>query len=185
MKFDFGEVLGRTWKIGWNHKVLWLWQMLPGLFSALLMPFMLVTNPAFAMFLPEPWNQYANETWVIVAFVALTFMLMIPIMFVGIIAQLTTTYGAVKVEKGAEKLAFRELFSESLPYFWRVLGLYAIFGGAWMLLWFGFHGCECICFAYHFGTCFIMLHAFVPVAYSRYDCWLFGFGTGASRHRRR
>jgi hypothetical protein len=138
MKFDFGEVLGRTWKIGWNHKVLWLWQMLPGLFSALLMPIMFVVNPAFAMFLPEPWNQYANETWVAVAFMSLMFMLMIPIMFVSILAQLTTTYGAVKVEKGAEKIAFSQLFSESLPYFWRVLGLYAIFGGTWMVIWFGF-----------------------------------------------
>ena len=138
MKLDIGEVLGRMWKIGWNHKVLWLWQMLPALFAGLLMPFMFVANPAFAMFLPEPWNRYANETWVAVAFVALTFFLMLPIMFVGIIAQLTTTYGAVKVEKGAEKLAFRELFSESLPYFWRVLGLYAIFGGAWMLIVFAF-----------------------------------------------
>jgi hypothetical protein len=108
--------------------------MLPGLFAGVLMPFMFIANPAFAVFLPEPWNQYANEPWVIVAFVVLTFILMIPIMFVGIIAQLTTTYGAVKVEKGAEKLAFRELFSESLPYFWRILGLYALFGGIWMLI---------------------------------------------------
>lgn len=30
MKFDLGEVLSRMWKIGWNHKVLWLWQMIPG-----------------------------------------------------------------------------------------------------------------------------------------------------------
>jgi hypothetical protein len=141
MKLDFGEVLKRMWKIGWNHKVLWLWQMLPGLFSIVVMPFAFVLNPAFAMFLPEPWNQYAqyaNEEWVAAAFVVVTFILIIPIMFVGIVAQLTTTYGAVKVDKGAEKLAFMELFRESLPYFWRVLGLYAIFGGAWMVIWFGF-----------------------------------------------
>ncbi|MBI5351195.1 MAG: hypothetical protein HZB50_01010 [Chloroflexi bacterium] len=136
MKLDFGDVLGRMWKIGWNHKVLWLWQMLPGLFSALLMPLIFLMNPDFAAFLPEPWNQYANETWLAVAYVSITFILMIPIMFVGVIAQLATTYGALKAERGAEKLAFRELFSESLPYFWRVLGLYAIFGGVWMLIYF-------------------------------------------------
>lgn len=138
MKFDFGEVLGRMWKIGWNHKVLWLWQMLPGLFSIVLMPFMFLANPAFAMFLPEPLNQFANETWVSVVFMALTCVLMIPIMFVSVFAQLATTYGALKVEKGAEKLAFRELVTESLPYFWRVLSLYAIFGGVWMVIWFAF-----------------------------------------------
>ena len=138
MKFDLGEVLTRMWKIGWNHKVLWLWQMLPGLFGIFIMPFMFLGNPAFAMFLPEPLNELANETWLSLAFLAVMFILMIPIMFVGVIAQLTTTYGAVKVEKGAEKLTFRGLFSESLPYFWRVLGLYAIFGGAWMVIWLGF-----------------------------------------------
>ena len=151
MKFDFGEVLGRMWKIGWNHKVLWLWQILPGLFAGVLMPFMFIANPAFAMFLPEPWNRYANETWVMAAFVALSFIIMIPIMFVGIVAQLTTTYGAVKVEKGAEKLAFRELFSESLPYFWRVLGLYAIFGGTWMLIWFAFMAITAFSSIFTFG----------------------------------
>jgi hypothetical protein len=59
-------------------------------------------------------------------------------MFVSVVAQLTTTYGALQVEKGVDTLTFRGLFTESLPYFWRVLGLYAIFGGAWMLIWVGF-----------------------------------------------
>jgi hypothetical protein len=134
MKFDFMEVLKQTWKIGWNHKVLWLWQLLPSLFSIAIMPFMLLGNPAFGMFLPEPWNQYANETWVMGIFMFVTFLLMIPIVFATVLAQSTTTYGALKVEKGATTLAFRELFNESLPYFWRVLGLYFIFGAAWMLL---------------------------------------------------
>ncbi len=140
MKLDFGEVLGRMWKIGWNHKVLWLWQMLPGLFSIVVMPFMFVLNPAFIMVLPEPWNQYANEEWVALAFVIAMFIFMIPMMLVSVVAQITTTHGAVTVDRGAEKLAFMELFRESLPYFWRVLGLYTIFGGAWMVLWLGFMG---------------------------------------------
>lgn len=138
MKLDFGEVLGRMWKIGWNHKVLWLWQMLPGLFMTIFMPFAIVLNPAFAMSLPEPWNQYANEEWALIAFVAAMFILVIPIMLIGVIAQMATIYGASKVDKGAEKLAFLELFHESLPFFWRMLGLHAIFGGAWMVIWFGF-----------------------------------------------
>ena len=134
MKIDFGDVLGRMWKIGWNHKVLWLWQMLPGLFAVVVMPFMFLANPGFAMLLPEPYNRFANEPWVIFAFLGITLILTIPIMFMGVIAQLTTTYGALKAEKGAEKLTFRGLFSESLPYFWRVMGLYAIFVGGWMLI---------------------------------------------------
>ncbi|MBL8061903.1 MAG: hypothetical protein JNK32_02715, partial [Anaerolineales bacterium] len=138
MKFDLGEVLTRMWKIGWNHKVLWLWQMLPGLFFAVLMPIFILVNPGFIMLMPEPYNQYVNEPWMSLAFMGVTFIFLIPSAFLGVLVQLTTTYGAVKVEKGAEKLGFRELFHESLPYFWRVFGLYAIFFGGWMVIWFGF-----------------------------------------------
>lgn len=173
MKLDFGEVLTRMWKIGWNHKVLWLWQMLPGLFSLVLMPLMFIANPAFAMFLPEPFDRFANETWVMVAFVVLMFVFTIPIMFVSVVAQLTTTYGAVKVEKGAEKLTFRGLFNESLPYFWRVLGLYAIFGGAWMVIWFGFTVVTSVASIITFGLSmlcmmpmFILFIPFLIVGYS-------------------
>jgi hypothetical protein len=61
MRFDLVELLRQTWKIGWNHKVLWLWQILPSLFSILMMPFMFLANPAFGMLLPEPWNLEPNR----------------------------------------------------------------------------------------------------------------------------
>ena len=173
MKFDFGEVLSSTWKIGWNHKVLWLWQMLPGLFSLVLMPLMLVTNPAFAMFLPEPYDQYVSQTWVSFAFVGLMFILMFPMMFIGVVAQLTSTYGALKVEKGGEKLTFRGLFTESLPYFWRVLGLYAIFGGAWLVIWLAFMAVIMLASIATFGLAtlcmmpmFLLFIPFIVVGYS-------------------
>jgi len=41
---------------------------------------------------------------------------------------LTRIQGTYKAEKGAESLAFGELFSESLPYFWRVFGLSFLIG---------------------------------------------------------
>lgn len=138
MKFDFGEVLTRMWKIGWNHKVLWLWQILPGLVSVLFMPLIFLMNPAVLMTLPEPYNRLANETALFGIFVLLMFAMMLVPAVLGAIAQLVTTHGALKVERGAEKLTFRDLFNESLPYFWRVLGLYAIFVGAWMVLYFAF-----------------------------------------------
>jgi hypothetical protein len=126
------------WKIGWNHKVLWLWQMLPGLFAILVLPFSFLGHPMLARLLPVPFNRIATETWFTVLFVALYLILTIVVMFVGVVSQLATTYGALQVEKGVEKLAFRMMFSESLPYFWRTLGLFFIFGSAWMLLIFAF-----------------------------------------------
>jgi hypothetical protein len=131
MNFDLGVVLGRMWKIGWNHKVLWLVQILPGLFTVFLFPLIILTNPGFIILLPEPWNQLANEPWIIILFVMLMFILIVPSMFVSVMAQSATMLGALNVENGAEKLAFRALLQESLPYFWRVLGLYFIFGFSW------------------------------------------------------
>lgn len=138
MKFDLGEVLTRMWKIGWNHKVLWLWQMLPGLVSLVLLPLFILSNPGFLMMMPEPFSNYANEGWMLFIFMGAMFIFTFLTMFVQVFAQLTTTYGAVKVENGAERIRFRELFHESLPYFWRVFGLYAIFVGGWMVIYFAF-----------------------------------------------
>ena len=117
MKFDLSDVFGSTWKIGWNHKVLWLWQMLPSLIVIFMMPLFFITNPAFLLIMPEPINQYADEPWVIIASSLLIFVLVIPSLFAGILAQVATVRGAVMVEQGAEKLGFRELFDESKPSF--------------------------------------------------------------------
>lgn len=138
MNFDFGVVLGRMWKIGWNHKLLWLFQLLPGLFSVFLFPFFILVNPAFVMLLPEPWNQMASEPWMLVLSFVVMAILILPIMFVSVLAQSATTLGALKVELGAEKLFFRELIKESMPYFWRLVGLYTVFGTAWILYFFLF-----------------------------------------------
>jgi hypothetical protein len=125
------------------------------------------------MFLPEPWSQYANEPWVIGILISMTFLLMIPIMFVSVLAQSATTYGALKVEKGAAKLPFQELFNESLPYFWRVLGLYFTFVGAWTLLIFSFMALETIGSMITFGLAslcfmpfFLLLFPIALIGYS-------------------
>jgi hypothetical protein len=138
MKFDLGEVLTRTWKIGWNHKVLWLWQLLPGIFGALVLPISLVVNPAFMMMLGKDPEPYMNSPWMPLAFLGVGLLFGIPSAFLGVLVQLTTTYGAMKVERGADKLAFMELFHESKPYYWRVFGLYFIFFIAWMVVIIGF-----------------------------------------------
>ncbi|MBI3153051.1 MAG: hypothetical protein HYZ21_13015 [Chloroflexi bacterium] len=160
MKFDFGEVLGRMWKIGWNHKVLWLWQMLPALTAIVFVPFFFLSNPFFLTSTLGPLNEFMSEPWVSIVFGLVTLLAFIPSIFLAVVIQLTTTYGAMKVEKGAEKLAFRELFTESLPYFWRILGLYAIFGGVWMVIWFGFMAFFMFTSIFTFGLGFICVIPF-------------------------
>jgi len=138
MKFDLGEVLTRIWKIGWNHKVLWLWQMLPGALGIVFLPIFVIVNPAFQMILGNDPESYVNSPWMPLVFLGVTFVFAIPSAFLGVLAQLTVTWGAVKVERGAESLGFVDLFHEVRPYYWRVFGLYAIFIGGWMVVWFGF-----------------------------------------------
>jgi hypothetical protein len=173
MKLDFTEVLTQTWKIGWNHKILWVLQLLPGLLSIVIMPFMFLVNPGFMILLPEPWNHYADEPWIMLVFIAMTFAFMIPMMFVGVLVQSANTYGALKVEKGAGKLSLRELFNESWPYFWRVFGLYFIFGGAWFLLIFSFMAVNIFGSAITFGLaslCFVpFFFLMIPIAIVGYS----------------
>jgi len=139
MNFDLGEVLTRTWKIGWNHKVLWLWQMMPGILALFFMPLFILANPAFPMLMGgDPDTYFTDYPWIPFVFIGVMFLFAIPSIFLSVLAQLATTYGAIKVEKGAEKLAFMDLFRESLPYFWRVLGVFAAFALCWMIIWSGF-----------------------------------------------
>jgi hypothetical protein len=168
MKPDIGDVLRRMWSIGWNHKVLWLYQLLPGLSSMVLLPFFILLNPAAALFLPAPWNRLAEEPWVIGLSMAGMSLLTLPIMFVATAAQLATTHGALKAERGAQQLGFRDTLTDSLPYFWRVVGLYTIFGGAWMLIIFAYMAATAAASILTFGLASICLTPFffllVPVA---------------------
>jgi len=167
MKFDLGEVLTRTWKIGWNHKVLWLWQMLPALVGIVFMPLFFIANPAFMMLMGMDSEPYWNSPWLPLGFMGLMFLLFIPSAFLSVMAQLAVTHGAVKAERGAEKLSFTELFRESLPYFWRVFGLYAIFFGTWIVLLFGFNIFVSLASMVTFGLaslCFMpMFLLFIPI----------------------
>ena len=135
MKLDFGEVLGRTWKIGWNHKALWLFQILPLLFSLFLLPFFFISILTHAGFLPQSYSRIiSSEPWIFI----FSFTVTLPMLIVGVWSQIATTLGVLKVENGVEKLSFRDLLKESKSYFWRLVGLYITFYVAGMLVEFGF-----------------------------------------------
>lgn len=133
MKIDIGEVLGRMWKIGWNHKVLWLFQMLPGLVVVIFMPIFFLTNPAFTGDFFLDYYEPVRASEVILPLV-LMLILIVPSILLQAVAQAGTSYGALQVERGREELAFGEIFRESLPFLLRVMGLYVFFGAAWILV---------------------------------------------------
>ena len=145
MNFNFGEVLTRAWQIIWKHKVLWIF----GVFAACSrgngggsggggggggtgpggQPFPQLQQTF------EQIGQWINENpWIVVVFVLLALVLFVLAIFLGTIGRIGLIRGTYQAERGAERLIFGELFSGSMPYFWRVFGLSLLIGLAFLLL---------------------------------------------------
>ena len=134
MNFNFGEVLTRAWQIIWKHKVLWIF----GIFAGCARGGggsggggggAGGTRPGDQPF-PElertfdQIGQWINENpWIVAVFVVLVLALVILSVFLGTIGRIGLIRGTYQAEQGAERMVFGELFSGSIPYFWRVLGL--------------------------------------------------------------
>jgi membrane-anchored glycerophosphoryl diester phosphodiesterase (GDPDase) len=65
---------------------------------------------------------------VIAAFVVILLIVILVSIFLGTIGRIGLIKGTSRAEQGAERLIFGELFSESMPYFWRVFGLSLLIG---------------------------------------------------------
>jgi hypothetical protein len=146
MNFNFGEILARAWQIIWKHKVLWIFGVFAGCSrggggssgggggggGGGASP-----GQPFSQFerLMDQIGQWINDNpWVIAVFVVLALVLIALVIFLGTIGRIGLIIGTNKAEQGAEKLVFGELFSESMPYFWRVFGLSLLIGLIVLLL---------------------------------------------------
>jgi hypothetical protein len=146
--FNLGEVLTRSWQITWKHKVLWVF----GFFSLFAggggnggggggnSGYEYESGEAP---LPvEPLESGAGEffqfieqnLWIVVVFVLFIIALSLLLYALGIMGRIGLIRGVHQVEQGAERLAFGELWSESMPYFWRIFGLNFLIGLAVVLL---------------------------------------------------
>ncbi len=137
MKFDFGEVLTRSWQIIWKHRILWVFGILASFARgggggnsggsnnsdySQDIPFQ--TDPRiqqFMRFIAENW-------WVLVIAILIIFLISMLFYSLGIMGRIGLIQGVAKVEKGAEILTFAELWSESTPYFWRIFGINFLIG---------------------------------------------------------
>lgn len=133
MNFDFGEVLTRAWQIIWKHKVLWIFGILASCgrgggggnggggnsgYDASGQP---PNLPPQAL----RWFQTIedNLTTILIIAVALICILWIVTIFLSVIGKVGLIRGTFQADNGAERLIFGQLFSESIPYFWRMFGL--------------------------------------------------------------
>lgn len=138
MNFNFGEVLSRAWQIIWKHKILWIFGIFAGCSrggnggggnggGG--------TGPSGQSPIPdiernvEQIGQWINNNlWVIAVVVVLLLIVIVIGIILGTIGRIGLIKGTYKAEQGAESMSFGELFSESMPYFWRVLGLSFLIG---------------------------------------------------------
>jgi hypothetical protein len=135
MNFNFGEVLSRAWQIIWKHKVFWIFGILAGCsrggtsfnYSFNNSDFNRRTAPVppqvahFFSFMAQ------NAVAIISITVALVCIIWIVALFLGTIGRIGLIRGTGQVEAG-QNVAFGQLFSESMPYFWRVFGLSVLVG---------------------------------------------------------
>jgi hypothetical protein len=153
MNFNFGEVLTRAWQIIWKHKVLWIFGILAGCARGggggsggggnsgyqfnQNDPNPFQNNQITQQF--KQFGQWLSENlWIILAIIIVLFLISLFFYFLGIIGKIGLIKGTYKAETGAESLNFGEIFSESLPYFWRVFGLSFLIGLAFLVIFIPF-----------------------------------------------
>ena len=129
MNFNFGDVLSRAWQIIWKHKVLWIFGILAGCSRG---------SSGFrgssggggggnGQLPPEVMRILQIIQQNLAAFIIIGCIIVLLIwaitIFLGTIGRVGLIRGTFQAEAGAERLIFGELFSEGMPYFWRIFGL--------------------------------------------------------------
>src|SRR3989304_562626 len=146
MNFNFGEVLSRAWQIIWKHKVLWIFGIFAGCSRAGGggssgggggggsgpgggQPF-----SEFERIFDQISQWISDNPWVVAVFVVLILILVVLSIFLGTSSRIGLVKDTDQAEQGAERLIFGEVFSESMPYFWRVFGLSLLIGLMFLLI---------------------------------------------------
>jgi hypothetical protein len=144
MNFDFGKVLTHSWQIIWKHKVLWIFGILASCARANGggsggsggssgyqgspnggTPF---PSDQFEQGLQQSGQFLQENLWIIIALGVALVLLSLVFYALGMLGRIGLIKGTFKAEGGAESLSFGELWSESMPYFWRIFGLNFLLG---------------------------------------------------------
>lgn len=140
---DFGEVLGRAWRIIWKHKILWVFGIFAGLArgggggggnsgSRFTNPG--GANPQFNQYATQFGDWIASHLWVVVLFVLVIFILAILFAMLAAMGRIGLIKGTFKADGGAEHLGFMELWDEGRPFFWRIFLLGLVVGLAVLIV---------------------------------------------------
>jgi hypothetical protein len=139
---NFGEVLLKAWQIIWKHKVLWIFGILAGCANGGGSNLTYTLNGSdygkWSTNLPPSIENYFSDfshaiPWIILGIIV-TLVLVVLAIFLVTIGRIGLVRGVLKADGGPNqaikdiKLTFGELFSGSIPYFWRVFGLNLVVG---------------------------------------------------------
>lgn len=141
MNFNFGEVFTRAWQIIWKHKVLWIFGILAscargsgggGGNSSSRYQTSGGDTPFSGGQIEQTFNQFGqylqDNIWIIIVGIVVLLLLWLIFMVLGIVGKVGLIKGTYKADANVEQLQFAELWSESLPYFWRIFGLNFLLG---------------------------------------------------------
>jgi hypothetical protein len=139
---NYAEVLKRAGQIVWKFKVLWIFGILAscsqggggsggggsssgsgGQYNG-----GNILPPEMQYRINEAGRFFSDNMWIIGVLILLCCVLIIVAIFLSTIGKIALIKGTLKAEAGAERMGFGELFSESLPYFWRVF-LFSLLSG--------------------------------------------------------
>jgi hypothetical protein len=144
---NYGELFEKAWRIIWKHKVLWLFGILAGCSanrgggSGSGTQYSLDSSnfsgqDPFSRAFPDLQNFFYNlergfqdgSVWPAIIGIGIALACVILILWVislvlGTFGRTGLVRGAWLADEGAAHLGFGQLWSESRPYFWRVLGL--------------------------------------------------------------
>ncbi len=133
---DFGEVLGRAWRIIWKHKILWIFGILAGCSrggggggppggrgTGTGTPY-----PGLDRLSTQFGDWIAAHLWVIPLFILIILVLALVALLIATVGRIALIKGAAKADGGAEHLGLAELWDESLPFFWRIFLLSLLVG---------------------------------------------------------
>ncbi|MFZ5857555.1 MAG: hypothetical protein ACOYZ6_12045 [Chloroflexota bacterium] len=132
MNFSFGEVLTKAWKITWKHKALWGAAFVMAFAMYLVFPLMFA--PWFMIMAEgDPTRWFDNPLpWILMG-AGFILMMVISYGFTPFIRS-ALIVGALKAERGAEKVSFREIFSDGRAFYLRLLGVMLLYGLATMVV---------------------------------------------------
>lgn len=144
MKIDLGKILTRSWQIIWNYKVLWIFGIFAGFAnsnggsnsgsnSSNNGDSSSFTGNA-DQFVEQAGEFFQQYMLIIIAVCLVLVLLSFAFYALGMMGRIGILKGVYKVEGGAVSLMFAELWSESMPYFWRFFGLNFLVGLAFFII---------------------------------------------------